>query len=54
MGEGWSRSLALANTNDTYRAGEKKKVVQYSTWIYIQYCVINLNGKEHKSEIICK
>ena len=47
VGEGWSESLGLADTN----IGWINKVLLYSTGNYIQYPVINHNGKEYEKSI---
>ena len=51
MGEGWTRSLGLADTNYLYREWINNKVLLYSTGNYIQNPVISHNGKEYKNNI---
>ena len=53
MGEQWVRSLGLADAN-YYIEWTKSNVLLYSREKYIQYPVINHNGKEHEKEYIHK
>ena len=52
LGEGWSRSLGLADADDYTVGWINNKVLLYSTGNYSQYPVINHNGKEYKKECI--
>ena len=47
--EGWIEILGLADAN-LYIEWKNNKVLQYSTGNYIQYPVINHNGKEYEKE----
>ena len=49
--EGYIRSLGLADTN-YYVQNVNNKVLPYSTGNYIQYPVINHNGKEYEKEYV--
>ena len=51
--EGWTGSLELAVQTIICRM-DNNKVLLYSTGNYIQYPVINHNGKEYKKCIIYK
>ena len=51
MGEGRNSNLGLAEAN-CYRGRINNKVLLYSTGNYIQYPVINHNGKEYE-KITC-
>ena len=51
MGEGCIGSLGLADAN-WYIGWINNKVLLYSTGNYIQYPVINHNGKEYEKEYI--
>ena len=53
VGEGWSGSLQLAGANYYIENGLKNKVLLYGTGNYIQYPVINCNGKKYEEECIC-
>ena len=46
LGKGWNRRLRLANVS-SYIEWINNKVLQYSTENYIQYPMINQNGKEY-------
>ena len=50
VGEGWVRSLGLADA-DYYTEWMKNKVPLCSTGSYIQYPLINHNGKEYEKDI---
>ena len=50
-GEGWSGSLGLADAN-YYIEWINNKVLLHSTGNYIQYPVINHNGKEREKECV--
>ena len=49
--EGWIEILGLADAN-LYIEWKNNKVLQYSTGNYIQYPVINHNGKEYEKECV--
>ena len=53
VGEGWIGSLGLADAKLLYRGWRNNKVLLHSTGNYIQYPVINHNGKEYEKEYIC-
>ena len=53
MGEGMIGSLGLADNKLLHLEWIKNKVLLYSTENYIQYLVINHNGKEHICMYIC-
>ena len=50
VGEGWIGSMGLADAN--YIGRINSKVLLYSTENYIQFPVINHNGKEYEKENI--
>ena len=51
MGKGWTGSLGLADANWKYRT-DRQQGPTYNTGNYIQYLVINHNGKEYEKECI--
>ena len=50
VGKGWE--FGISRCKLLYRQWIKKKVLLYSTGNYIQYPVINHNGKEYEKERI--
>ena len=52
MGEGWSGRLRLANVS-YYNIEWINKVLLYSTGNFIQYPMINHNGKEYIKKNVC-
>ena len=53
VGEGWIENLRLANARSLLYREWISKDLLYSTGNYIQYPVINHNGKEHKKGCVC-
>ena len=52
LGEGWSGSLGHAEANYYNIEWINTKILLYSTRNYIQYTVINHNGKEYEKECV--
>ena len=52
FGEGYSRRLRLAD-RPVYIEWISNKVLLYSAWNYVQYPMMNQNGKEYEKEYIC-
>ena len=48
VGEGWIGSLEVSRCKPLYEEWINNKVVLYSTGNYIQYPVVNHNGKDYE------
>ena len=52
-GEGMDCEFGTSRCKLLYIGWIKNKLLLYSTGNYIQYPLINLNGKEHRKECVC-
>ena len=53
MGEGKGRDKLISRYKLLYIKQTNNKVLLYSTGNYVQYLIINYNGKEYEKESVC-